>query len=73
MADMIEETPEERLARLGRTVPVTTASSFGEATSVPAVYVAEEWKQQQIFKILGRIPTDENGLGYDLTINNSEV
>lgn len=70
---MIEETPEERLARLGRTVPVTQASPFGNVITPPATYLVQEWKQQQIVSIIGKLPEDADGLGYDLTPTTSEV
>ncbi len=70
---MIEETPEERLKRIGRTVHVSAGSSFGASITPSASYLLQEYKFQKITSIIGRVPIDENGLGYDLTPVTSEV
>lgn len=62
--DLINETNEQKLKRIGRSSLVTAGSVHGRSEVSSVVYPTENWKQLERYNSTQQNPEDENGLGY---------
>lgn len=71
--EFIEETNEEKLARIGETSLITSGSGFGVTAPAAVVYPTQHAKTISRLELLNTAPSDDDGLGYQYDIAPDEV